>query len=103
MTPLTPEQVAKAMRLVRRIYDDGDIGDSDRRHLELLGASHEAMRAEWEATRSIAERAAEMWQPTFGLNPDEGLWVFPWDEDVADEAMTPEQVAWYRARREVRQ
>jgi hypothetical protein len=60
------------------------------------------MRAEWEVTRSLAERFADMWQPQFPLNPDEGLWVFPWAEDVADEAMTPEQVEFYRKRREAR-
>jgi hypothetical protein len=67
-----------------------------------VARSHEALRSERDLYRSIAERAADMWQPTFGLNPDEGLWVFPWAEDVADEAMTPEQVAWYRKRRESR-
>jgi hypothetical protein len=58
------------------------------------------LRAELDLYRSLAERAADMWQPTFGLNPDEGLWVFPWAEDVADEAMTREQVEFYRQRRE---
>jgi hypothetical protein len=73
-------------------------------HNELTSLldSHEVLRAELDLYRSLAERYADMWQPQFSLNPDEGLWVFPWAEDVADEAMTPEQVAWLRKRREAR-
>jgi hypothetical protein len=61
-----------------------------------------ALEAERDLYRSLAERAADMWQPTFGLDPGEGVWVFPWSEDVADEAMTPEQVEFHRKRREAR-
>jgi hypothetical protein len=76
-------------------------GDSDLTTDRLI-RSHEALRAERDLYCSLAERYADMWQPQFPLNPDEGLWVFPWADDVADEAMTPEQVAWYRARREAK-
>jgi hypothetical protein len=64
-----------------------------------VARSHEALRAERDLYRSIAERAADMWQPTFGLDPGEGVWVFPWSEDVADEAMSESEVSWYQERR----
>jgi hypothetical protein len=95
------ELVRRAIALDRFVWQhrDNDIYVGDAKRSTVLPRDEvERLRV----AESIAERAADMWQPTFGLNPGEGLWVFPWAEDVADEAMTPEQVAWYRKRREAR-
>jgi hypothetical protein len=70
--------------------------------LDRLTRSHEALRAELDLYRSIALRYADMWQPQFPLDPNEGLWVFPWADDVPDEPMTPEQREFYRKRQEAR-
>jgi hypothetical protein len=103
MTPLTPEQVAKDMRMLRRLWTDGYIDKPERNKLELLGASHEALRAETDSLRaaaSIAERHADGWHPQFHTDPAKSQWV-PWNEGEPEQ-MTPPEVEWYRRRREAR-
>lgn len=89
--------------VARHLYEVyGTSEEAEDRAFAVLHESHEAMRAELDLYRSLALRYADMWQPQFPLDPNEGLWVFPWADDVPDEPMTPEQVEFYRKRREAR-
>ena len=69
--------------------------------IAVLAASHEALRAERDLFRSIAERHAGGWHRDFPADETKAMW-HPWN-DGEPEPLTAAEIEWYRQRREARQ